>query len=518
MSASTEKKLRQAAREAGTDKKTLAMEKEAREKAKQKRRWTLGTIAVILLIAFIFFLNSNLLYKSTALTIADEEYSASQMSYYYGEQYYYMVNQYGSYASLFGLDTSSGINGLDDQPCTIAAEEMSWRDYFLQTAESTLVQEKALRDYAAQNGIELSQEDLDAVNASFDGMEEYATSQGYASADNLFAANYGPGVNTELVRNAYRDSTLASKTLTDYTQSLEFSQEEIDQTYADYNGEQDFFNYAYYYVIAESTQVTGEDGETTNEISPEALSAAEETANAILKAYESGDAQDYVQRLDEAVAGQVEGASATQPGKTQGASLGSYKEWMMDSSRKAGDATVTADNSDSGYYVVVFLSRDNNDYNMAQVRHILVKAVADENGEYTQEAKDEALAKAEEILAEYEAGDKTEESFAALAEEYSEDTGSNTNGGLYDAVTKGQMVEEFDKFCFEGHKSGDTAIVYGESGSYAGYHVMYYVGEGENYADYIARSDLENQAVSQWLSEISAGYTPVEGFGMRFVG
>ena len=190
----------------------------------------------------------------------------------------------------------------------------------------------------------------------------------------------------------------------------------------------------------------------------------------------------------------------------------------MDSARKAGDATVSADSTGSGYYVVVFLSRDNNDYNMAQVRHILVKAVADENGEYTDEAKAEALAKAQEILAEYQAGDMTEESFAALAEEYSEDTGSSANGGLYDAVTKGQMVEEFDRFCFEGHKAGDTAIVYGESSSYAGYHVMYYVGEGENYADYIARSDLENQAVSQWLSDITAGYVPAEGFGMRFVG
>ena len=37
MSASTEKKLRQAAREAGTDKKTLALEKEAKEKARKER-------------------------------------------------------------------------------------------------------------------------------------------------------------------------------------------------------------------------------------------------------------------------------------------------------------------------------------------------------------------------------------------------------------------------------------------------------------------------------------------------
>ena len=59
MSASTEKKQRQAAREAGTDKKTLAEQEAAKKKAKSNRRWTLGTIGVILLIALIIFLNSS---------------------------------------------------------------------------------------------------------------------------------------------------------------------------------------------------------------------------------------------------------------------------------------------------------------------------------------------------------------------------------------------------------------------------------------------------------------------------
>ena len=58
MSASTEKKNRQAAREAGTDKKMLAAQEEARKKAQSKRRWTLGTIGVVLLIALIIFLDS----------------------------------------------------------------------------------------------------------------------------------------------------------------------------------------------------------------------------------------------------------------------------------------------------------------------------------------------------------------------------------------------------------------------------------------------------------------------------
>lgn len=94
---------------------------------------------------------------------------------------------------------------------------------------------------------------------------------------------------------------------------------------------------------------------------------------------------------------------------------------------------------------------------------------------------------------------KTEDSFAELAKDYSEDTGSAENGGLYDTVYKGATVEEFDKFCFEGHKKGDTAIVYGESSSYAGYHVMYYVGEGDLYSNLLAKNDLVNTTVSQWV-------------------
>lgn len=76
MSASTEKKNRQAAREAGTDKKTLAAQAEAKKKARSKLRWTLGTIGVVILIAAILFLNSSFLYTgTTALTIGGEGFS-----------------------------------------------------------------------------------------------------------------------------------------------------------------------------------------------------------------------------------------------------------------------------------------------------------------------------------------------------------------------------------------------------------------------------------------------------------
>ena len=164
------------------------------------------------------------------------------------------------------------------------------------------------------------------------------------------------------------------------------------------------------------------------------------------------------------------------------------------------------------------LGSEDNHYPTASVRHILIKAEADEEGNYTDEAKEAAKARAEEILAEFEAGDRTEESFAALAEQYSEDEGSNTNGGLYENIYKGQMVQEFNDFCFGGHKSGDTAIVYGESGSYAGYHVVYYVGDGGLYSDYIAKTDLQSEAMSDWTNELNEACAVTEGFGFRFVG
>ena len=80
------------------------------------------------------------------------------------------------------------------------------------------------------------------------------------------------------------------------------------------------------------------------------------------------------------------------------------------------------------------------------------------------------------------------------------------------------MVEEFDAFCFDSHKPGDTGIVYGESGSYAGYHVMYYVGEGMRYCDYIADSDLRNTDAEAWIEAAEEANPSKDGFGMKFVG
>ncbi len=512
MSASTEKKMRQAAREAGTDKKTLAMEKEAKEKAKKNRRWTIGTIAVAVVVVLVLLLNSNLVYKTTAYTVGSKDYTVSEVSYRYANQYHSFANQYGQYASMFGLDTSNGIAGLDKQNCPMI-EDGSWKDYFLDAAKKELQQEAVLVKYAAEQGITLDSDELAQIDTAFEGLDEQAKAYGYGNGNKMLAANYGTGVNKELIHSAYEASMLANKAGQALSDSFTYTDEQLQEKYQSFEGTKDYFDYAYCYVSAEKVETTNADGETSNEVTEETLAAAEAKANAIAETYKSAAGDEPAVRLNNAAASEDETSSLQT--HVQGSSIPA-SEWMRDSSRQAGDITVEPDAG--GCYVVVFLSRDDNHYNTVNVRHILVKAEADADGVYTDEAKEAAKARAEEILAEYESGDKTEESFAALAEQYSEDTGSNTKGGLYENVAKNQMVEEFNDFCFDTHKAGDTGIVYGTNGSYAGYHVIYFSGEGEMYDSVLADNALRSEDLNSWMEEAEAANPTKESFGMKFVG
>lgn len=519
MSASTEKKLRQAARKAGTDKKTLAAQEAEKKKRKSNIKWTVSTVAVVLVIALVLFLNTSFLYThTTALTVNDEEFTPAEVSYYYSGQFSRLVNQYGDYSIMFGLDPRMGLVGLDSQPCPMLSEEGgSWKDYFSDMAENEILQTRAILKYAADNGITLTDEEAAEITGSLDGMEEAVKLQGFGSLNKFFAANYGRGVDSDVVVKAGMDTALAAKAVQSVSSALEYSDKELEDYYKSLNGESDVVNYAYYTVAAEAVESTDADGKAVKEANDDTRAAAKASADAIVKAYKDGKEADFAEKLDAAVSSEFEEASSTRRSNAPAGSLGDYKEWLM-GSRHEGDITVIETKEGNAQHVVVFLGRSDNHYPMAQVRHILVRAVPAEDGSFTEEAKAEAKAKAEDILKEFNSGDKTEESFAELASKYSEDPGSNTNGGLYDTIAKGQMIEEFDRFCFEGHKAGNTGIVYGESGGVPGYHIMYYVGEGDLYSNFIAKNGLMNRDMENWLSEITEGFESKRGYAFRFVG
>ena len=207
MSASTEKKLRQAAREAGTDKKTNALKEEAEKKAKSKLKWTIGIIAAIIFIAAVLILSAvrspSRFVDKTALTIGDKAYTTAEVNYNYGTQYMNFVNNYGSYASIFGLNTKYGISGLDSQECSMM-EDGTWKDYFLENTIEALKQNVALEKYAAENGIELDEEELKAIDEAYDSLDETAKNYNYSDADSFLSTNYGFGVTKTVAKGLRR--------------------------------------------------------------------------------------------------------------------------------------------------------------------------------------------------------------------------------------------------------------------------------------------------------------------------
>ena len=145
------------------------------------------------------------------------------------------------------------------------------------------------------------------------------------------------------------------------------------------------------------------------------------------------------------------------------------------------------------------------------VRHILVMpestVAEDGTSTVTDEAWAASEAEAQAILDQWLAGDKTEDSFAALANEFTAD-GNDANrdgvpdGGLYTDVYVGQMVPEFEAWCFDASRQiGDTGLV---KTTY-GWHVMYFVGSKPAWPSY-AEGDLMNERIAAVSEEINAKY------------
>lgn len=140
------------------------------------------------------------------------------------------------------------------------------------------------------------------------------------------------------------------------------------------------------------------------------------------------------------------------------------------------------------------------------VRHVLITpeggTVEGNTTVYSEDEWEACRQKAEDLLNTWLAGDKTEESFAELANKESTDPGSNTNGGLYENVTKDYMVPEFDAWIF------DESRVYGDYGlvktSY-GYHIMYFVERNPSWIHTVSETIAE-QRLNTMLQEAVEKY------------
>ena len=492
MSASREKKSRQEQTGSGwNDPKTA---REAKERKEERRTNILyGTIGVVFLLVAIAAVvwKSNIIPKSaTAVTINGETSSLKSQT----------VSATGA---MFVTDATEG---------------ETWYDYFLNGALDQMAGIQALNDAAAADGFTWTDELQANLDANMETLSSTASTYGYTEQQYL-SLIYGSTMTRSIYEEQTRRSMLATAYLQDYQDSLSYTDEELEAAYEEARTTYDHVTCQFVRVngAAADTDEEGNEIEVTDEMTAEAMATAKTTADAIYAAYQAGTSLEDAAAEYESTASYTNSESYTYNTSVLG-------EWLYDDARQAGDSAVLEDADNDAYYVVVFNSRGRDDYNTVNVRHILIQPEAselsedDEGYEDDVAAKDaEAQQKAQDILDEWEAGAATEDSFAELANEYSADGGSNTNGGLYEQVYQGQMVTEFNDWCFDpARQPGDTGIIHNDS---TGYHVMYFVGYDKPYWQIRVTNALVSDAVDSFYTEKTEGYTAEQSsFGMRFVG
>lgn len=523
MSASQDKKRRTDERALGMERRQVASQKEAKERKQSKIKWTVGSIIVVLLVVAILLGNSSLFYTARpALQVGDVKYSSAEVNYAYRTAYLSFCNQYGSYLTYVKLDTSKP---LDEQECGISDEFDTWDDYFRDAAEKNLVQVTALCDAAEKAGVSLDEDDQHEVDEQFSYIELAAKQYKYNSVSKYLQAAYGNGVTKKVVRHMLELSQLATKYSQQRYDSYTYTPEQIAASYAENKNSYDTFNYQYYFVKADTEDTTDDDGNTSVKTTDATMAAAKATADKIAAATHDADSFTAAVTANvpakESEDGTTTAPSVTDNTDTKGSGFSSavYADWLYSADRHANDVTVV-EQENSGYYVVLFESRDDNTYNAVNVRHILIKAEdSDSDGTYSDDDKKKAKDAIDDVYERWTQSGQTEDDFAQLANSFSQDSGSNTKGGLYENVYKGQMVQEFNDFCFDpARKPGDVGIVFNESDSYCGYHLVYYVGQGERYCDYLGDQALRTADFNEWESTFFDSWTSTELKGMKYVG
>ena len=469
MSASKDKIIRKQQIAEGTDKRSKAAAEEAKKRRKTNIQYSVVAAILVIVFAFIFIYNSALPSRhTTAVTIDGEKYTVAQLNYYYSTSYISFYNQYYSYIS-YGMffDTSQS---LKDQNYTT---DMSWREFFLQSAVDNMTEVQLLNEAAEAEGFTLSEEDQAAYEEAVAGIETNWADLGYSSLKQYINMNYGKGVDMDLVKQEMYRTYVASAYSQYKYESYEYSAEELDAYYAEHADEFDSISYAY---------VTDYDGVID--------------AEAVAAAVNGTDEEAFTAYMEE----NYEGTSPTTLTYSGSQLPEEYAEWLLDAARAPGDATAFTEEDTST--VLMFVSRDDNDYHTVSFRHIL-KTAADEDGDgsFSDEEIAAAADAAQALYDEWKAGEATEDSFAELATANTDDGGSSSTGGLYETVSKGQMVEPIDTWLFdEARKPGDTEILSYDGSNYTGTHVVYFVGTDElTYAQMIADDTMRDDAYSSWI-------------------
>jgi hypothetical protein len=384
----------------------------------------------------------------------------------------------------------------------------------------------------------MPEEEAADLKEMYDSMDKYATEAKYDSAEDYLKELYGDSADMQSYKAYYDTLALASSYYSHHAKTLleSYTDEDLRKHEGDTPYEYDSFTYASFYLPLDQFKIGGTKGENGKITYSDAELAAAEKYLVKVAGQLSADSINTIEKLNAAIASmedqlakdkgedveKVKHSTATQNKELMYSKISStMQEWLRDESRVNGDITaipyeistaIEEDDKDAekvlqGYYIVLFQDRTDNIFPLVNVRHILAAfkggTYNSSTGQtvYTDAEKKAAKEEAEKLLKQWQDGEATEESFAALANKHSAD-GDGTTGGLYEDIYPGQMVTNFNDWCFDdSRKPGDTGIVETEYG----YHVMYFVGQDEmTYRDRMISERIQQENIAIWYDDILA--------------
>lgn len=509
MSASREKKTRQDTPGQGS-KKT----EQAPAQNRGKLYAAIGIVSAVLIAVLLVWNSGFIQSRATAVTIDGNKYTAADLQYYYSQFY----NQEAMYAQ-YGMSAMDYSKAPDDQIYN-ETTGATWHDHFVELSINQLTQVLALSKDAEAAGFTIPEEGITSKQNLMTNINNAVIAGQYPSKSAYFIANYGAYMTSDKFDVILDRDNLANYYYVNKQESLTYTDGDFDAYYQENTDSLDDFVYTQITLRATAVAETDAEGnaiEMTEEETATKLEAAKVEAKVLAEEIKARlddgeDAQTLVDEYGDKIFSAF--VSQNRVGSDVNTSL---SDWAMDTSRKAGDTNLSEYEGTSAhlYYVAQFDSRGRDEAPTADVRHILISA----GSEPTDEQYATAKTNAETILAVWESGEATEEAFAALAASNSADSGSASNGGLITGISaSSDYVQTFTDWAMDSSRQpGETGIVKNTGSSTKGWHIMYYVGQGNPTWKISAESALLKADLADWVTSLTEGSTAVEGSGTKYV-
>lgn len=449
---------------------------------------------------------------SVVATVDGEKVSVGMFNYYFSS----MVNYYESYASYgyFDLDTTKdyATQYTEDED----GNKISWLDFFKNETMNEIKSVTAYYNAGIKAGVTLTDKQKETIDTQIESLKTSASEQGISLAEYI-ETNFGEYCTEDTLRLMLEQYYITSNYKGMLAADTQVTDEEIDKYFAD--NKTDYYTINFSYLATEYDNSSDEAKQNSEKIIKDYMSKIIDRESIIAlvpdiyKDYIEQDAQsamesDSTLSKEDAIDSATENYEQSIDATVTGADAPFSEEitsWLFSEETPVGSTNYYVD-EDAGYAYIILKTEQAtlSDEETYTVRHILIQPEAEESTddqssatEYTDEQWAAAEKKANEILEKYNAGDKTEYSFALLAENNSTDTASTsagssgTFGGLYEGIRLGEMVPEFENWSIDdARKYGDTAIVKSDYG----YHIMFFINKCPSYESQII-SQVKNDKI-----------------------